>query len=361
MKKTLIALAALAAVGSASAQYTLYGKIDTAFQVINTNSGITGETDLTVIGLNSSGLSGSRWGLKGSEDLGGGLKASFQLENGFGSDNGVIGQGGAIFGRQAWVALGGTFGTVSLGRQYGAYDSVMGNYDGQGYSGQSAMGWAWNNANGVNADQLRYNNMIQYALPTMGGLNLAVQFAPGEDNDNLINNSRKASNYTSIYGTYVTGALTVSAAYETGTTTKAGTGTVPGAANFVAAKAVDNSNTSIGGNYDIGVAKLFAGWEQGSAPNAEDNGFTLGVSLPAGAFTVGASYARERLSRNTMNDGESTAFGGQAVYTLSKRTNIYGAYLSGKSYAPFATVNGVATRGLEAKATTYSVGIRHDF
>jgi len=188
MKKTLIALAALAAVGSASAQYTLYGKIDSAFQVTNTNSGIAGETDLTVIGLNSGGLSGSRWGLKGSEDLGNGLKASFQLENGFGSDTGLIGQNGGIFSRQAWVALGGSFGTVSLGRQYSAVDSVMGNYDGQGYSGQSAMDYAWNNVNGVNADVARYNNMIQYALPKMGGLELAVQFAPGEDNDN---NGRK--------------------------------------------------------------------------------------------------------------------------------------------------------------------------
>jgi predicted porin len=377
MKKTLIALAALAAVGSASAQYTLYGKIDSVFQVKNTNSGVLNESDLTVVGLNSGGLSGSRWGLKGSEDLGNGLKASFQLENGFGSDTGLIGQNGGIFSRQAWVALGGSFGTVSLGRQYSAFDSVMGNYDGQGYSGQSAMDYAWNNVNGVNADVARYNNMIQYALPKMGGLELAVQFAPGEDNDN---NGRKAGNYTSIYGTYTAGALSVSAAYENATTTTARVAATPATAaettvvlNGITYKATglttvavaaadttskDNSNVSLGGSYDIGVAKLFAGWEQGSVTGGQDNGFTLGVSMPAGAFNIGASYARERLSRDGMNDGEATAFGGQAVYNLSKRTNIYGAYLSGKTYAAYTSALG---KGFEAKATTYSVGIRHDF
>jgi predicted porin len=119
MKKTLIA-AALAAAGLAHAQapapsVQLYGLIDTGVEHI-TNVGPAGDS-LTRM-PNISGTLPSRWGLRGNEDLGGGLRAVFTLESGFGPDNGVSGQGGRLFGRQALVGLSGGWGTVSLGRQY---------------------------------------------------------------------------------------------------------------------------------------------------------------------------------------------------------------------------------------------------
>ena len=137
MKKTLVALAALASVGAAFAQstVTLYGRVDVALMYIEqkTTTLLQG-TQKTATGnpgfaVNSAGLTGSRWGLKGSEDLGGGLKAIFQLESGFTVDTGGSGQGGLLFGRQAYGGFEGNWGTFTVGRQYSPLDTVWGNFD----------------------------------------------------------------------------------------------------------------------------------------------------------------------------------------------------------------------------------------
>ena len=109
MNKKLVALAVSAiAAGAASAQtanVTLYGVVDTYLANIRSNNG-----GKSVTVLDAGGLSGSRWGLRGSESLGGGLNAVFTLENGFDSSNAGLGQGGRLFGRQAYVGLTGGFG-----------------------------------------------------------------------------------------------------------------------------------------------------------------------------------------------------------------------------------------------------------
>lgn len=110
MKKSLIALSVLAAVaGTAQAQssVTIYGVVDMALQHQN-----TGDPAGSTLGLDSGIQSGSRLGFKGSEDLGGGLKANFQLEMGINADTGSSAQGGRAFGRQAFVGLSGNFGAV---------------------------------------------------------------------------------------------------------------------------------------------------------------------------------------------------------------------------------------------------------
>lgn len=119
MKKSFLALAVLTAfagVAHAQSSVTLYGIIDEGFNV-NTNAG-----GKHLYNLTSGVLQGSRFGLRGTEDLGGGLKAIFVLENGFDVNSGKLGQGGLMFGRQAYVGLSSQFGTVTLGRQY---DSVV--------------------------------------------------------------------------------------------------------------------------------------------------------------------------------------------------------------------------------------------
>ena len=129
MKKTLIAIAALAVVGAASAQVTLYGKIDATAKASTTGkSGAAPVADLTKYSIDSAGLSGSRWGVKGSEDLGGGLTASFQLEQGFSVDTGEA-SNTRQFHRQAYATLGGGFGSLSLGRQYGTIDNIPDNHE----------------------------------------------------------------------------------------------------------------------------------------------------------------------------------------------------------------------------------------
>ena len=119
MKKSLLALVALGAfAGAAHAQssVTLYGIIDEGL-LFNNNAG-----GKHLYSMASGVMQGSRFGLRGTEDLGGGLKAIFTLENGFDVNSGKLGQGGLMFGRQAYVGLSSQYGTVTLGRQY---DSVV--------------------------------------------------------------------------------------------------------------------------------------------------------------------------------------------------------------------------------------------
>ena len=112
MKKSLIALAALAATGAAFAQssVTLFGVVDLAYENVKTNAG-------RVSGLSPSSNSSSRIGFRGVEDLGGGLSAVFRLEQGINLDDGTLGQGGRAFGREPSVGLASTaWGTVTAGR-----------------------------------------------------------------------------------------------------------------------------------------------------------------------------------------------------------------------------------------------------
>jgi predicted porin len=115
LKTLLTASSALAVTAAGAQQVTLYGLVDAAVENIS-NVGAAGGS-VTRMPTTTASLP-SRWGMRGTEDLGGGLKAVFTLESGFGSDSGVAGQGGRMFGRQALVGLSGDWGTVALGRQY---------------------------------------------------------------------------------------------------------------------------------------------------------------------------------------------------------------------------------------------------
>ncbi|MDR5855478.1 porin [Caballeronia sp. LZ062] len=171
MKKSLLALAALGVfAGAAHAQssVTLYGIIDAGFLYSNNSGGHK------QYAMSSGNVQGSRWGLRGTEDLGGGLKALFVLENGFNVFNGQLAQGGDMFGRQAYVGLStAQFGTVTLGRQY---DSVV------DFTGAFEVGSQWATYFGAHPGDLdnmnnsnRVNNAIKftsanYAGFTFGGL-----------------------------------------------------------------------------------------------------------------------------------------------------------------------------------------------
>ena len=174
MKKSLLALAALGAfAGAAHAQssVTLYGIIDAGFNYQQQQQW------QAPVQLSSGVLQGCRWGLRGTEDLGGGLKALFVLENGFDVNNGKLGQGGAMFGRQAYVGLSSQFGTVTLGRQY---DSVV------DYVGPLEVGDQWGGyfaAHPGDLDNLnnsyRTNNTVKYTSANYGGLTFGGTYSFG--------------------------------------------------------------------------------------------------------------------------------------------------------------------------------------
>src|SRR6516165_3537412 len=124
----------------------------------------------TQVLMTSGAESGSRFGLKGSEDLGGGLKAIFQIENGFNSTNGKLGQGSRMFGRQAYVGLAGNgWGTVTLGRQYDPVVDLV-----QPVQGDNWLGGFFTSPGDIdNADNsVRFNNAVKWASPNWSGLQL---------------------------------------------------------------------------------------------------------------------------------------------------------------------------------------------
>lgn len=343
MKKTLVALAALAATGAfAQSTVTLYGKIDAHIQYATQTTG-GADTAAGNVGLQvqSAGLSGSRWGMKGSEDLGGGMKANFQLENGFNVDTGGAAQGGLLFGRQAYAGLSGGFGSLTIGRQYSPLDTVWGTYDAQGYTSNSAMSYAWNK--GLHAEPGRIDSSLLYATPSMGGFGAQLMYAPGENKNPVT--GQNASAYAGIMAGYAAGPLGVHVGYESiGATAAAGVST-------------SINDLVIAASYDLGMAKLTAGYQRASAPTGDENGWMIGAVVPAGAITVSLGYARENNQVNGLAvDGQSSAFGGQAVYALSKRTNVYADFLRGTTKAAAA-----AAGAAETVNTVFGVGVRHDF
>ena len=127
MKKSLLALAVLGAfagVASAQSNVKIYGVVDLGISNDN-NGGAAG----SVTRMDSGLLNGSRLGFMGTEDLGGGLSANFQLENGFSADTGTLAQGGRLFGRHAWAGIAGGFGAVKLGRQMTPVYANVATYD----------------------------------------------------------------------------------------------------------------------------------------------------------------------------------------------------------------------------------------
>ena len=339
MKKTLIAIAALAVVGAASAQVTLYGKIDATLRsATSTTSGAAPVAEITKVSMDSAGLSGSRWGVKGSEDLGSGLTASFQLEQGFSVDTGEA-SNTRQFHRQAYVTLGGGFGSLSLGRQYGTIDNVMGYLDVQGYSTNSAMGSAFfGGAHSDGADGSgRISNSITYTTPSVSGFTAVAHYAPGENKTA----TASATDYSGFYAMYSAGPLFVMGGYE----------------NKAVNGAADITGSMLGLTYDLGMVKLSAAIENGRAAGAKDSGYMFGAAIPMGAAALQVGYAVEDQTATGKADGKNDALGATVVYTLSKRTNVYGTFLRSNTMAVAAT----AAAQSKVTGTTYGVGVRHDF
>ncbi|HEY4296596.1 MAG TPA: porin, partial [Paraburkholderia sp.] len=173
MKKTSIALLTLpllTGVAHAQSSVTLYGFLDAGLVYVNNQSG---HANVQMI---NGPTNGSRWGLRGSENLGGGLKAIFTLENGFDTSNGKLLQGGREFGRQAFVGLeSDTWGAVTLGRQYDPMTELIGSI-------AATSMWAWLGTHPGDFDNLnstfRVNNAVKYRSPKFYGLQASGMFAP---------------------------------------------------------------------------------------------------------------------------------------------------------------------------------------
>lgn len=344
MKKSLIALAVLASSGAAMAQssVTVYGVADVfvgSQKVSTVRQGV----------VNSGGLNGSRWGLKGSEDLGAGMKAVFVLESGFDVSTGASQQatvsqpGGLLFGRQAYVGVtGDNFGSVSLGRHYGAYETVRSGFlsaqgnspafdatNGAGSTGIAGMG-AWVGY------QPRTNNSIRYATPNISGFQAAMVYGFGEDKTAAAGSSATKSGSLSL--TYANGPIAVAFVHQD----DQATGTM-----------FHTKNTAIGGNYDFGVAKAFVAYNRANqdtslSTSVKSNELSIGTRVPMGATTLVAQFAQSKTTGQTINT-KNQSLGLSAEYTLSKRTTAYAGF------------NKTNLKDSTTKNDVFGLGVRHSF
>ena len=326
MKKSLLALAVLGAfAGAASAQtnVTIYGVADVGIQRTDTN------VSSATWSLDSGIQSGSRLGFKGSEDLGGGLSAIFTLENGYNIDNGTMGQGNRLFGRQAFVGLKGGFGAVKFGRQYTPVFLALDAVDpfGTGLAGDMASGRTFN------AQGVRMDNTINYSL-SAAGISGELAYGLGEQ---ATGNSD--ARQIGLGLGYANGPVNVQFAYHD--------------ANSNPASAGDSKTTLLGGTFNFGVATAHAAFSNdkvtaAGATAGKLRNWMVGVSAPVGAGTVMASFIRrdDRLATNV--DADQIALG--YTHGLSKRTNLYTSYAR-YNVKPAGSVD----------TTLFNVGIRHKF
>ena len=343
MNKKLIALALSAiAAGAASAQtanVTLYGIIDSYVASHRANG-------VSTTALNSGGISGSRWGLRGTESLGGGMNAVFVLENGFNVDTGALGQGGLLFGRQAYVGLNGGFGSVTVGRQYSPNFYVACNSDDS--FGGCLTGWsAVANMGGFFANTLRPNNAIIYATPNMGGFTASGMWSLGEVAGSSSANRTFAGNVQYKNGPIYAGVGFSDQRLDQLTPATKGS----------------NKQFIVGATYNFGVA--YAGLtyiENKSNLGAKTKPLIASVTVPFGAARIGAQLAQIKSGSAKAN---SYALLGE--YDLSKRTELYAIYSGCKNKGLACTSDGnngaasVALLASNKSSSTFGLGVKHKF
>lgn len=206
MKKLMLAGASLGTLvlplsSFAQSSVTLYGLIDEGFNYTSNVGGHSNEQ------LASGFAQGSRWGLKGSEDLGGGMKAVFQLENGFDVNNGKLGQSGRMFGRQAYVGLSSaSLGTITVGRQYDSVVDYLAPLTANGNWAGYLLSHPFDNDNTDNS--LRLNNSIKYTSNTYSGLTFGGLYGFSNQAGGFANNRSY-----SVGAQYVGGPLSMAATY----------------------------------------------------------------------------------------------------------------------------------------------------
>ena len=250
-KKSLIAIAALGAfAGSAmAADITISGRIDTGLnyhwnKVTDTDPAFDTVKEDT-FGMKAGQYSGSRITIKGSEELGNGMKAGFILENGFNGDDGTWGQS-RLFGREAIVYLEGDFGHISMGRE-GALTSGVGSYNlVYGYL-PYGTGWgdyAGNKGQFMIGDRDRFNNTLTYRSPSFAGVQVFAQYsldADGQEDEHSGVNKR----YAALGATYNVGAFSTALVVDT----------IMNGRDDASANTEDSLGISWGASYDLGVTK----------------------------------------------------------------------------------------------------------
>ena len=330
MKKTLIALAVLSSVaGIASAQsnVALYGRLDAGLgKAFGGQSQMIGNYKET-----------SMWGVRGQEDLGGGLKASFNFEQGVNIEDGALTGGAAgAWNRAAWLAIGGGFGEFAMGRMTTAQNRTMGTFDLNGTTNNTSalknLGLDADGALGGN----RANSQFLYTSPKLSGFQARAAVVMKQDKAAPAAgaaDTRKGS--YQLAASYKNGPLSLGAVVQ----------------SKMAEGANHRTGYALGARYDFQSFLVSALYTQDESKTT-GKGFGLGISVPLGAWVVGAQVARITDNPNPARDG-ATAYELFANYHLSKRTMMYAGY------------GGLNSAGKVAKGTTgsstFGMGLVHRF
>jgi predicted porin len=321
---------------AAQTNVTLYGILDAAISSQDTG-GPEGRTTV----VNSGNQSSSRFGFRGTEDLGNGLKAMFNLEAGSAIDTGA--GDSALFGRRAVVGLEGGFGSLTLGREYSPIAAVAGATDafGQGFYGSNLSAFTTSRLT------RRLANSVNYKSPSWNGLKLLAAYAAGE----VTAANTPSGDLKGVGVEYTLGGLYLGAAYHT----------------IKRVPADEDKESAIGAGYKFDQlggfeikANTMAADREGAAKYKQTN---LGGSMPFGPHRVYANYQRQEQG-NAKGNSWALAY----TYALSKRTNLYASYAtldnnnsgvfglssSSVTIAPAATLLG-------KDPDVFSLGLRHSF
>lgn len=401
MKKTLAAVAVLGAfAGSAlAADVQLYGIVDTGFQYLNADSDIATKDSVNKFSMESGMQSGSRFGLKGTEDLGNGVTVGFILESQFSSDTGALADEDHFFRRESSLFLEGGFGKVAFGRM-GSINGGVSSW--AKYGVMSAFGTSWGNFSAQAGNWAvgggLWDNMIAYETPSFAGFKVFAQYGMGNtvsdtwtDGDGVdhevswgTENESSSDRYYAIGASYANGPLNLYFAVDS--------------INYSSVSLIDDSvgpdthftdtddslTVTFGGNYDFEVVKLFAGAQyfdeiklsklngainygdanQGFAGKVK--GWSLGVSgsipVAGGNVLVGAAYVDAEAADSIDNGDEMTRWIVSAGYDypLSKRTNVYGVLTYNQDSIEYGT-RAEALEDNDPYVFGVMVGLRHKF
>jgi predicted porin len=375
--KTIAAAAMLTVSGSAFAQssVTLYGILDTGIELV-THANAAGDKVIRMPGI--TGSMPSRWGLRGTEDLGGGLAAIFTLENGFNTRAGDVNQGGRLFGRQAWVGLSSPNGTLTFGRQYTMTFWAITDSDALGpdiYGGVGSIDAYIPNS--------RSDNTVAYK-GTFHGVTVGATYSFGRDAGGTGNSPGQGTCAGSIPGNsqacrqwsallrYDAGAFGVAASYDE---QRGGPGAAANFFNGLAPIALTSSSdkdvrTQLNGYFKVGQLKVGGGWlgrrvetEAPAIPDVHTNIFYLTGTYYVTPFLVMDGGVYRTLDKQ--QDTRATLAALRGTYLLSKRTSVYlqSGYLFNSAKAHYTLSQGGpgATPAAGIGQLGVMAGIKHSF
>jgi predicted porin len=334
MKKKLMLGAAcmtLSGLSHAQSSVTLYGIVD---EGLNFNTNMNGNRSYA---MQSGVLSGSRWGLRGAEDLGGGMKAIFLLENGFDPSNGRLGQGGLEFGRQAYAGISSQWGTVTLGRQYDMNVDFVGPLE-------AASQWAGNiGAHPGDLDNLnnayRTNNAIKFKSVSYGGFSFGGMYSLGG-----VAGDTSRNQIWSLGAGYARGPLTLGVGYINARN--------PNVSFFGNSNAGTVSTTAANTNYPV-----FSGFLSAHTYQV----ISAGAAYNIGALTVGGTYSNIAFKGmgDTSTGPNPAGYTGNVTFNsaeLNLKYQLTPSLLIGAAYSYTDSGSATTASGAKNEGATYHQG-----